>query len=177
MHWHFRLVSSPNKAYLVVLTMYLACSYSSFWLISSTFVEQRSVIQRFCENQYLNNVEMRVSAPVEGKAAAQLPACADQRRGWPAYRDRPFGRKHLQYRLPLSQGGDREHGKKLIILWWKGNEVLLKAVRGMQHTNLYVATFQNLLCSKPNLFKLISSLFGSLMHENQRYDAPELNIY
>jgi len=45
-----------------------------------------------------------------------LPACVDQLRGWPTYRDQPLSRKLLQYRMPLSQGGDREHGKKLIIL-------------------------------------------------------------
>lgn len=113
MHWHFRLVSSPNKAYLAVLTTHLACSYSSFWLISSRFVEQRSVIQRLCENQCLNNGVMQVSAPVVGKAAAQPPCLC-----WPAewlaciQRDQPFSRNHLQYRLPLSQRGRQRAWKE-----------------------------------------------------------------
>lgn len=104
MHWHFRLVSSPNQDYLAALTTYLACSCSSFWLISSTCVEQGSVIPRFCENECLNNGEIELVLLSRGRLQHNLPACVVQLSGWPAYRDQPFSRKHLQYRLPLSRG-------------------------------------------------------------------------
>lgn len=129
MHWHFRLFSLPNKAYLAGLTMHLACAYSSFWLISNTIVEQRSVIRRFCENQVLNSGEMQVSAPAEGTAAAQEPCWCWAAEGRTGARDQLLRREHLQDRLPLGWGetGARKEpeycdGREMRLCWklWGG---------------------------------------------------------